>query len=311
MQHRLNQMFRVGWVRRCEIATGKRGHSQRVYAIDEVGYELLQAHRGRTELARNVDPDAKWRAPEVADPRLVAPRPPRQRLAVRARAIFLRRTCCAAGAVRAQRGLTVPGEKVRGQWLALTPDTVPLGTGQHLADLQLDEFQPVRPDLAVELDLSLGDQRRRVELLVELDRSGRASSNYEKFRRYDALLNGWAMALPRYKALGEPPVVVFVVEDEDKALQFLKAADRIMTGRIGKWGVPEAAWPAYGRRRLFVVAERDIHQGTLRAQRLPEHPPALRKALSGRRADALLPEQVASLLPPAFLRRQHLPRPIR
>jgi hypothetical protein len=173
-----------------------------------------------------------------------------------------------------------------------------------------DEFQPVRPDLAIELDLSMG-QRRRVELLVELDRSGRASSNYEKFRRYDALLNGWAMTLPRYKALGEPPVAVFVVEDEDKALKLLKAADRIMTGRIGKWGVPEAAWPAYGRRRMFVVAERDIHQGTFRAQRLPEHPPALRKALSGRKADALLPEQVASLLPPAFLQRQHLPRPIR
>ena len=34
-------------------------------------------------------------------------------------------------------------------------------------------------------------ERRRVELLVELDRSGRASSNYEKFRRYDALINGW------------------------------------------------------------------------------------------------------------------------
>ena len=310
VQHRLNQMFRVGWICRCEIATRKRGHSQRVYAIDEVGYELLQAHRGRTELARNVDPDAKWRPPAVADPRLVLHD-------LHANAwLFALEDLLAPNVLRGWRGprsarLTVPGEKVRGQWLALTPDTVPLGTGQHLADLQLDEFQPVRPDLAVELDLSLGDQRRRVELLVELDRSGRASSNYEKFRRYDALLNGWAMALPRYKALGEPPVVVFVVEDEDKALKLLKAADRIMTGRIGKWGVPEAAWPAYGRRRLFVVAERDIHQGTFRAQRLPEHPPALRKALSGRRADALLPEQVASLLPPAFLRRQHLPRPIR
>jgi hypothetical protein len=28
---------------------------------------------------------------------------------------------------------------------------------------------------------------------------------------------------------------------------------------------------------MFVVAERNVHQGTLRAQRLPEHPPALRK----------------------------------
>jgi hypothetical protein len=121
----------------------------------------------------------------------------------------------AAGAelLRSWRGprsarLDAPGERVCGQWVPLTPDTVPLGTGHHLADLQLDEFQPVRPDLAVDLDLSLGDARRRAELLVEVDRSGRASSNYEKFRCYDALLNGLAMAFPRYKTLGELPVVL-------------------------------------------------------------------------------------------------------
>src|SRR4051794_2674889 len=52
--------------------------------------------------------------------------------------------------------------------------------------------------------------------------------------------------------LGEPPVVVFVVEDEEKALQFLRAADKAVTGRVGKWGTPEESWPHHGRRRLFV-----------------------------------------------------------
>jgi hypothetical protein len=93
-----------------------------------------------------------------------------------------------------------------------------------------------------------------------------------------------------------------VVEDDDKAIQFLRGADRIMTGRVGKWGMPEAAWSAYGRRRTFVASERDVHQGTLRSQRLPEHPPALRRALRGRAAETLQPEQVATLLPKAFLR---------
>jgi Replication-relaxation len=299
VQHRLGQMFRVGWIRRCEIATRRRGHTQRVYALDEAGFELIQANRGRTELARHIDPDARWRSPEVEDPRLVLHD-------LHANAwLFALESLLVPNVLRGWRGprsarLDVPGERVRGQWVALTPETVPLGTGHHLADLQLDEFRPVHPDFAVELDLSLGDQRRRVELMVEVDRSRRASSNYEKFRRYDALLNGWAMALPRYKALGEPPVVLFVVEDDEKALSFLKAADRNMTGRVGKWGVPEAAWPAYGRRRMFVVAERDVHQGTLRTQRLPEHPPALRKALTG--TARLNPDQVASLLPTVFLR---------
>jgi DNA-directed RNA polymerase specialized sigma24 family protein len=53
------------------------------------------------------------------------------------------------------------------------------------------------------------------------------------------------------------------------------------------------------RRRAVILAERDVHQRTLRAQRLPEHPPALRKALTG--SARLNPEQVASLLPSAFL----------
>jgi hypothetical protein len=96
---------------------------------------------------------------------------------------------------------------------------------------------------------------------------------------------------------------VFVVEDDDKARQFLAAADTRVTGRIGTYGVTEGKWPHYGRRRIFVLAERDIHHGILRAQRLPEHPPVLRKALRGKGAEKLVPEQVPNLLPTAFLRR--------
>ena len=112
-----------------------------------------------------------------------------------------------------------------------------------------------------------------------------------------------ASVLRLLKALGEPPVAVFVVEDDEKARQFLRAADEVVTGRVGKWGTPEASWPCYGRRRIFCLAERDVHMGSLRAQRLPEQPPALRRALSGKGGDRLAPEQVASLLPPAFLHR--------
>jgi hypothetical protein len=50
----------------------------------------------------------------------------------------------------------------------MTLDTVPPGTGQHVSDLALEEVKPVRPDLAIELDLSLGDERRRIDLLLEL-----------------------------------------------------------------------------------------------------------------------------------------------
>jgi Replication-relaxation len=302
VRHRLYLMFKAGWVRRCEITSRKPGHNQRIYALGEAGYELIQANRGRTELARNVDPDARWRSPEVEDPRLIL-----HDLHVAAWLFALERLL-APGVLRGWRGpraarIDPPGERIRGQWVQMTLDTVPLGTGQHVSDLVLEEFQPVKPDLAGDLDLSLGDQGRRVDALIELDRTGRASSNVEKFRRYDALITAWAMSHPRYKALGEPPIVVFVVQDEEKAQQFLRVADGVVTGRLGKWGIPEASWPHYGRRRLFVVSELDAHQGTLRALRLPEHPPALRRGLHGPRGAALKPEQVPSLVPSPFLRR--------
>jgi DNA-directed RNA polymerase specialized sigma24 family protein len=57
------------------------------------------------------------------------------------------------------------------------------------------------------------------------------------------------------------------------------------------------------RRRAAVLAELDVHRGTLRALRLPEQPPALRGALRGRRGSTLAPEQVPSLVPAPFLKR--------
>ena len=49
-------------------------------------------------------------------------------------------------------------------------------------------------------------------------------------------VTGWAMALDRYRALGEPPIVLFVCEDADKAWQFARAADDVVTGRIARRG---------------------------------------------------------------------------
>jgi hypothetical protein len=97
---------------------------------------------------------------------------------------------------------------------------------------------------------------------------------------------------------------VFVVEDDDKARRFMAAADTRMTGRIGTYGVPEAKWPYHGRRRIFLVAEREIHHGLLRALRLPEHPPMLRKALAGKGAEKLTAEQVPTLLPATYVRQR-------
>jgi hypothetical protein len=87
----------------------------------------------------------------------------------------------------------------------------------------------------------------------------------DNFQRYDALLTIWARALDRYKMLGEPPVVIFVCDDEKTALDFPRAADRKVTGRIVQVGKPEAEWPSPARSRMFFVAEADTHIRSTRA----------------------------------------------
>jgi hypothetical protein len=108
--------------------------------------------------------------------------------------------------------------------------------------------------------------------------------------------------IPRYKALGEARVVVFVVEDQDKSGRFLKAAGRIITGRIGTRGSPNPLGARTGAgdsplsRSVMSTRDRFGPNGSR------EHPPALRKALLSGRGDTTPSEQVASLLPLAFLR---------
>ena len=209
---------------------------------------------------------------------------------------------CAAGAARARRSSTRRARRSATSGSSSRPDRVPLGTGQHLSDLQLDEFQPVRPDLAIELDLSLEGAPRRVELLLELDRTDRASANLEKFRRYDALLTGWALS--------------------PAALQDARrAADRRLRrrGRTEGAPVPQGRRPArhrpdrqVGRARGRLAAPRppaDVRGRRARCarrdparMRLPEHPPEMRRSLGGRRQRSSSPEQIPSLVPTPFLR---------
>jgi hypothetical protein len=135
----------------------------------------------------------------------------------------------------------------------------------------------------VELRLLGGrGQARRVDLFLELDRTRRASYNVPKFQRYDAFITGWALALDRYRVLGEPPIVLFVCEDAERAWAFARAADEAVTGRIATRGRPESEWNHLGRKRMFFCAERDLHHGTLRCLKLPEWPPAVRRQVEGR-----------------------------
>src|SRR3712207_161150 len=88
-------------------------------------------------------------------------------------------------------------------------------------------------------------------------------------------------ALPIFVTSGVPPAVIFVFADERLALAVAKIADTVVRGRVASLEDRQASWPYPGRRRMFFAAERDIHEGSLRAFMLPELPAAARRAGQG------------------------------
>lgn len=296
----LEAMFKAGWVRRFQITERAGGQKQRIYMLTSAGFELARSRRGPR--GPYIDPQSSWSDPDIKDARRVVHD-------LHAAAWLIAFEQLAGRLVRSWRGaregrIYPPSRRERGGWVTLSARDIPLGGSRRIRDLTLDEFKPVEPDLTVELALPASPPQR-FDVLVELDRSGRASRNRDKFARYDALLTAWGRAHDRYKMQGEPPVVVFVVEDEPKARSFVEAADEAITGAVVTPGAAPEQWEYPGRERTFFVCERDVHMGTLRAYRLPRYPIEVRKAQSGDRRrgkNKPEPEQLA-LLDRRLLRR--------
>ena len=163
------------------------------------GFELMQRNRGRTELARHIDPDAKWRAPEVEDPRLV--------LHDLHAAAWLFAARAAAAARRARRlarpagrpCCDVPrreGARPVGQADARAAcRSAPASTSPTWRSTSSRPSSPTSPSSSTSRSAA---RPRRVDLLVELDRTGRASSNVREvppLRRADQRLGALAPAL--------------------------------------------------------------------------------------------------------------------
>ena len=120
-----------------------------------------------------------------------------------------------AGAARGRAGSSRRAGEVRGEWVDLRPRDVVVGASHKLHDYAPDRFGPVSPDATLELRIPIGESPLRFDLLVEIDHGAQRSRRAEdRLRRYDGLISGWAGMLDRYKALGTPPMVVFVCEDE-------------------------------------------------------------------------------------------------
>ena len=297
-QQGLNRMLRAGWVRRFKFRLEERGAQQGVYVLTREGFELAQSRTGPR--GSYIDSRANWREPQLTDPRRVV-----RDLHVNAWALAFEKL--AGRRIENWRGqrdsrLEPPRRKVRGEWMALRPQDLVIGSSTRLRNFEGVAFEPLTPDATIEFRIPVGDSTIRFDLLVEIDRSRSQSASVERLRRYDALISGWASALDRYKSLGTPPVAVFVCEDEPSRNSLVRVADRSVIACHAKAGAPESEWRFPGRQAMFFAVERDLHEGSLQALMLPQHPPELRMRLEGPKAKACRPRQV-NIIEPRLLRR--------
>ena len=162
--------------------------------------------------------------------------------------------------------------------------------------VEVDRFQSVRPDA------SLSTKKRR-ELLVELDDRLPEGAGAAKLERYDHFLAGWSNHLRRYcRPGGELPLVVFVCRDRARARECARRADQVLTACRAYAGEYPRDWEYPGRECIVFVAERDVHEGHLRAWGVPHLPPKVRvTAAEGdpRKRDPLVePREILAMTEP-------------
>jgi hypothetical protein len=265
VQVRLVRLVEAGWLRRFQLQASK-GRYEAGYVLARAGFVAGQAHHGPE--GPYIPKEAKWEERRIADYRTLE-----HRLQTNAWVLCFRRLVDDhAVEWRGEREgrVEVPTKLEDGRRVRIGAEDLRVERYRRVRDLRTKEFGRVWPDATVTMDMP--HRGRRFDLMLELDRTGKPTKNLDKFHRYDALLTGWWHAVERYRKLGEAPAVVFICIDEHNLVNFMRAADREVTGRLARPGTAEATWPYPGRERMLFVSERDVHEGSLRAFKLPIEP---------------------------------------
>lgn len=181
--------------------------------------------------------------------------------------------------------LVPPSRSTSGQsqMLALADLCLPEGRAPHdflrTADtgtrLEVERFQSIRPDVTLRTKGCL-------ELLVELDDRLPEGVGAAKLERYDHFLSGWSAHIGRYARPAAPlPLVVFVCRDRSRAHECARRADRVLTACRAYAGEYPSDWEYPGRERIVFAAERDAHEGVLKASGVARLPPDVRVVAAG------------------------------
>ena len=142
--------------------------------------------------------------------------------------------------------------------------------------VELERFETLRPDAIVAV-AAAGHSRPATDVIVELDDRPALGRDARKLERYDHFLAGWSLHTSRYGRRAEAlPVVVFVCRDRARARECARCADTALRACRAYAGEYPLDWEYPGRERIVFVAERDAHEGLLRAYGVPRLPPDVR-----------------------------------
>ena len=142
--------------------------------------------------------------------------------------------------------------------------------------VEVERFETVRPDAILELGATAGAQRT-TDVIVELDDRLPVGRAARKLERYDHFVAGWSTHTDRYGRRAQAvPVVVFVCRDRSRARECARRADSVLRACHAYAGEYPADWEYPGRERILFAAERDVHEGLLRAYGVPRLPPEVR-----------------------------------
>ncbi|MBS1884918.1 MAG: replication-relaxation family protein, partial [Actinobacteria bacterium] len=202
VRRELSLLVRRRMIRRGQLGLRKtRGQGKRIYVLDEEGFALLRD-------APDHPASGSWRAPQLNSPQHLVHDLARNEWLWGFRALAPRQLADWRGPRRGKVELPLIKEG-RGPARPLVPrdlrENAPI-------DLAGEEFANLVPDLTLELVLRRpSGESVETDLLVEIEWGNNEETIRRKAIAYDGLLTGWWRAHPRYKALGRPPIVFFVV----------------------------------------------------------------------------------------------------
>jgi hypothetical protein len=292
---RLARLHDAGVIARSEVVIeGRRGRRPRLYAVAPRGLEYLRLRHG--DLRPEQEPPTYLHA-ERKMPNAGRGREVPHELAIQLTLVALRQY----GARVHWHTTRMPGgrwdvgmihEDRRDRGLRLT-DLAP-APGLTVFGERLDAPPTLEPDLSAQLQGRDRTERAVIDLLVEVDRTGRGAYNASKFTAYDHFLGGWCLRTRHWgRERRTRPVVVFVAHSPKAMLALLSGADQAMTLGFGGRGRYEPAQFAFpGRAHSAFTCLDWLLAGRAIALRLPPLPPPVRGEHTELRPEpvSLLPE---------------------